>query len=430
MYKLVDASSANATVVRVDSALPKGAYVSSIAVDPVNGNHVVFTFSNYNFRSVFATTDGGATWTDVSGNLEGPNGTGPAVNWVAIVPRQSDRIYIVGTSTGLYFTAELNGSSTAWAAAAANDIGNVPIDMVLARAADASIAVGTHGYGVFSGRIDDVPARPTVPALREPLTASFNIPARPVFRWTPVGNAVSYRLEIASDAAMRDIVRVVDNITADSLTTLSVEANFSTYFWRVTAFGVGGKSDASDVWSFTTVVGKPTLLLPLPGAKEIPASAATLQWSALRGADTYEYQVGTTITISTVVKDGRTTDTSAVVSELETGKRYFWRVRGIRDGVAGEWTTARNFTTDGVASIQTTHDVQLGVSPNPANDIISVDAETNEDIEIIDATGSVVLRHNTSTGTRIDIRMLPAGAYTVRSKTHGRVATESLRILR
>ncbi|MBU3740928.1 MAG: T9SS type A sorting domain-containing protein [Candidatus Kapabacteria bacterium] len=433
IYKLLNASSKDATVVRVDSALPNGAYVSNIAIDPSNGDHVVFTFSNYNFRSVFATTDGGATWSDVSGNLEGPNGSGPAVNWVTILPRQDGRLYVVGTSTGLYYTAELNGTSTAWAAAAARDIGNVPIDMVVSRPQDGMIAVGTHGYGVFSGTIDEVPVRPSAPTLRTPSDAVFNVPARPEFRWTSVPNAVSYRLEIARDKVMQDMVRVVDNILADSVATIALEADFTTYHWRVTAFGVGGKSEPSDVWSFTSVVGKPTLTAPAPGAKDVPTSAAVLAWNQLRGADTYEYQLGATITISTVLKDGRGADTTATLSGLEPGKRYFWRVRGLRDGVAGEWTTARNFTTDGVASVSDIDAAPFSIVPNPAADhidITGVAGTVTSMVDILDAQGRVVLRHDVANGVRIHIKQLPAGSYSVRCAAEGRVYTLPLVIMR
>ena len=52
------------------ASFPKNAYVSCIAVDPKDGNSAVVVFSNYNVVSVFATTDGGTTWTAIAGNLE------------------------------------------------------------------------------------------------------------------------------------------------------------------------------------------------------------------------------------------------------------------------------------------------------------------------------------------------------------------------
>lgn len=429
LFKLLDASTPEARAVRVDSALPKGAYLSSIAIDPLNGKHVVITFSNYNFRSVFSTTDAGATWTDVSGNLEGANGAGPAVNWATILPKGDGRVYVVATSTGLYYTGELNGSSTAWAATAADVIGNVPTDMVLSRASDGMIGVGTHGLGVFSGTIDELPARPQAPALRQPADAAFNVAPRPLFRWSPVANAESYRVEIARDEAMADIVRVVDNVAADSVGNIGVDADFTTYHWRVTAFGVSGKSAPSDVWTFTTVVGKPTLRLPMAGARNVPTGNIVLQWEALKGADSYEYQVGTTITISTVFSEGRTSDTATSVTITEPGTRYFWRVRGIRDGVAGEWTTARNFTTDGVASVENTAP-PFSIAPNPAKEVIEVTGDGVLGIDILDVEGNVVMHHSADLRNRMSVRHLAAGSYSVRISAADRVHTLPLVIVR
>src|SRR5205085_12398465 len=52
-------------------------YITSIAVDPSNGAHAYISFGSYSRRwipdsghgHVYETTDGGASWTDVSGDL-------------------------------------------------------------------------------------------------------------------------------------------------------------------------------------------------------------------------------------------------------------------------------------------------------------------------------------------------------------------------
>ncbi|MBK9250163.1 MAG: hypothetical protein IPM69_19160 [Ignavibacteria bacterium] len=67
------------------AAFPEDAYVSCIAVDPKDGNSAIVVFSNYNVVSVFATIDGGATWTAIAGNLEqvqNGTGAGPSCRWV------------------------------------------------------------------------------------------------------------------------------------------------------------------------------------------------------------------------------------------------------------------------------------------------------------------------------------------------------------
>ncbi|WP_081413836.1 T9SS type A sorting domain-containing protein [Eisenibacter elegans] len=141
-----------------DRGLPSDGFVSCITVDETDANRVFVAFSNYGIRSVFYTTNGGQTWTDISGNLEeNPDGTGngPSVRWVAIHrPEESgDVIYYAGTSTGLYSTTQLNGLNTVWTQEGANSIGNVPVVMIRTRAEDGLVAIGTHGRGAFNAKV-------------------------------------------------------------------------------------------------------------------------------------------------------------------------------------------------------------------------------------------------------------------------------------
>lgn len=133
---------------------PTNAYVNSIAVDPNDANHAVVVFSNYSVLSLFATTDGGDTWTPVSGNLEqnkvNGSGNGPSCRWVSILHRPDGDVYMVGTSTGLYSTNRLDGMSTFWIREGESVIGNMVVDMIDVRQSDGFVVVGTHGGGVFT----------------------------------------------------------------------------------------------------------------------------------------------------------------------------------------------------------------------------------------------------------------------------------------
>jgi len=129
------------------------AYISCIAVDQRNDDHVIATFSNYETKSVYSTINSGGIWTDVSGNLEEyPDGTGrgPSVRWVSILYEEGSNIYFVGTSTGLYSTNNLDGLNTVWAQEGPSIIGNVVVDMVVTRDVDGNVVVATHGNGIYS----------------------------------------------------------------------------------------------------------------------------------------------------------------------------------------------------------------------------------------------------------------------------------------
>lgn len=158
--------------------LPAG-FVNSIGIDPANADRVFVVFSNYNVRSVFYSENGGETWQDISGNLEQNSdgtGNGPSVRWFA-VKGNSDG-YFVGTSTGLYSTTTLAGSSTTWKQEDINGIGNVVVPMIQSRE-DGFIAVATHGNGLYSGRFAVSP----LPAAKLSIENTINDYA--VFRNSP-----------------------------------------------------------------------------------------------------------------------------------------------------------------------------------------------------------------------------------------------------
>lgn len=158
VFRLDGADVAPAGTIPVDvwtgKNLPTGAYVSAIAADPANGDRAMLVFSNYGVRSLFFTANGGASWTDVSGNLEenpDGSGSGPSVRWAAIQTYGGGPTYFVGTSTGLYSTRSLNGAATVWVQEGESAIGRVVVDMIAVRSLDGLVAAGTHGQGVFTG---------------------------------------------------------------------------------------------------------------------------------------------------------------------------------------------------------------------------------------------------------------------------------------
>lgn len=141
---------------------PTASYVSCIAPNDYNAAEWLVTFCNYGIRSVFHTADSGATWTSVSGNIEenaDGSGNGPAVYWAMIYPTWNGEAnrYFIGTSTGLYSTAILDGDNTVWEQEGPDLIGNVPINMITSRGSDGLVVVGSHGLGVFTAHLPAAP---------------------------------------------------------------------------------------------------------------------------------------------------------------------------------------------------------------------------------------------------------------------------------
>lgn len=154
VFRMDDAHTGNPVPVDITGDdFPPNAFLAFIDIDPEDADHTMVVFSNYGVQSLFHTTDGGATWTAVGGNLEenpDGSGSGPSVRCSKKVMRDGQDAIFVGTSVGLYSTNELKGDSTVWVKEGASTIGSVIVDMIDARFSDGFMAVGTHGNGVYS----------------------------------------------------------------------------------------------------------------------------------------------------------------------------------------------------------------------------------------------------------------------------------------
>jgi hypothetical protein len=190
LWRLDDCYGTTPVKTEITSAsFPTNAYMSCVTVHDFNPEEAILSFSNYNIPSIFHTTDGGLTFTDISGNLEenpDGSGSGPGVYWVEIYP-SDPAIYYAATSAGLFSTSELDGSNTVWQMEGVSTIGNVIINMVDARPYDGAIAVGTHGNGVYSSSLapvdaasvyDDVADKLNSGAYPNPFSGTLSIPIR------------------------------------------------------------------------------------------------------------------------------------------------------------------------------------------------------------------------------------------------------------
>jgi photosystem II stability/assembly factor-like uncharacterized protein len=125
---------------RVTDPEVPGTWVTRVTVDPTNATIAYATFSGFRSGSalpyVLKTTDGGATWASIVGNLpQAP------VNDIVVV---GTALY-VGTDVGVYRST--NGGAT-WLAAGVG-LPNVPVTDLEYRAASTSLYAATFGRGIY-----------------------------------------------------------------------------------------------------------------------------------------------------------------------------------------------------------------------------------------------------------------------------------------
>jgi photosystem II stability/assembly factor-like uncharacterized protein len=118
-----------------------GTWVTRVAVDPLNAAVAYATFSGFRSGSalpyVLKTTDGGATWTSIAGDLpQAP------VNDIVVL---GSALY-VGTDVGVFVSTDGGGS---WLMAG-DDLPNVPVTDLEYRAASNSLYAATFGRGIYA----------------------------------------------------------------------------------------------------------------------------------------------------------------------------------------------------------------------------------------------------------------------------------------
>lgn len=135
-----NASSASGLVMRNSSITGT---TSCIEIDPNNESHILVTYSNYGVNSIWETTNGGADWTSVEGNLPDM-----PVSWAIFNPEDSNQA-LLATELGVWTTDNLNGNSTMWQPSNGG-LANVRTEMLKVRPVDNLVVAATHGRGLFT----------------------------------------------------------------------------------------------------------------------------------------------------------------------------------------------------------------------------------------------------------------------------------------
>ncbi len=163
VQKTVNAGAlANATFTSLTKAPLPQRFVTDLALDAKDQQRAFVTFSGFNQTTpatpghVFRTTDGGANWSDISGNLPDV-----PVNTIACDPNLPNTYYI-GTDIGVFNTAD---GGTTWTRLGTG-LPNVAVFVVRYHTPSKTLFAATHGRGVFKLSLGVVqPGDTTPPAL-------------------------------------------------------------------------------------------------------------------------------------------------------------------------------------------------------------------------------------------------------------------------
>lgn len=120
-------------------------YISSIAVEDGDDNHLIAAITNYGAQdNLFESMDGGVTWTSIQGDLPDM-----PVRDVLFHPFDSDQA-IIATELGVWTTDDLDGTATEWFPTNTYGLANVRTDELQYRSSDHQMVVATHGRGMYT----------------------------------------------------------------------------------------------------------------------------------------------------------------------------------------------------------------------------------------------------------------------------------------
>jgi hypothetical protein len=255
LYKIIDADKGDPIPIDITGGkFPINANIQNIAIDPRDANKALVVFSNYNVLSMFYTSNGGESWTPVSGNLEenqSGGGKGPSCRWAQILPVNNGTMFYVGTSVGLFSTSILDSTNTCWEQEGSNTIGNSVVVMLDAREQEGYVVAATHGSGVYASIIFDLPLKANSPELISPGIDSTTTSTTITYRWTSVPNAVFYKLDVSETPDFSTLKLSRSLITNTFYTASTGIVVGKSYYWRVQAINSAGASVAPNSRKFS-----------------------------------------------------------------------------------------------------------------------------------------------------------------------------------
>lgn len=263
--------------------------------------------------------------------------------------------------------------------------------------------------------------------LLYPADNSIKLPLDLILVWNKVVKANHYKVTVYEDADFENIFLVQE--TAD--TTLEVVGlnRFSNYWWKVQSIGDEGDGGISDIFKFRTKDVAPDKSVILISPDDNLTNAPLIMkfnWNSIERALSYYLQISTSANFeeSAIAQvHPNVQDTIKVVSDLQYGKTYYWRVAARNeDGQAG-WSAVRKFQTLLNTSVSST-DLNVNsysIFPNPVNSVatIKVDALSSSIalIKVVDMLGNEVSRISNvelSTGENLitlELGSLNSGTY-------------------
>jgi len=179
---------------------------------------------------------------------------------------------------------------------------------------------------------------------------------------------------------------------------------------------------------YDAVVNIPILYEPLNQQELVMVDTVTLRWTGKGMYNSFNVQISTDSTFSTIIDETNTNLSDYTVTGLTKNKEYFWRVNSVLGDQTGMWSEVWNFrltdTTTSVVEFETNipHGYRLAQNfPNPFNSSTRISYSIQKPgfvtLKIYDQTGreiQTLISENQDIGTysvEFDAHKLSGGVY-------------------
>ncbi|MCX6153524.1 MAG: T9SS type A sorting domain-containing protein [Candidatus Kapabacteria bacterium] len=186
------------------------------------------------------------------------------------------------------------------------------------------------------------------PLLSLPANNDNCVKVKPTFSWSAVQGATNYAIQVSTTSTFTPLVLNIGNI-ASTTYSASLPAEWTTYYYRVSASFTTCTSDWSAVNSFTTGNFAPLLNSPANQAQAVPF-AANFSWtnkSADQNVGNYHIQVATDPTFSGTFTNDSWIPTNQFSTVLPSiyNQTYYWRTSASFTSCISDWSSVNNFKT-------------------------------------------------------------------------------------
>jgi len=194
-----------------------------------------------------------------------------------------------------------------------------------------------------TNNLNSVPGR-TI--LLNPANGSENISLEEILTWAKVPNAKEYQVQISTTSDFSSNVINQSGITLQNLKSPKLQEN-KKYFWRVRARNDSGIGSYSPAGSFNTVdLGiTPSMVIPIRPTNDVLVNPLKirLEWESNPSAESYIIQISNSNTFTSyVVHQLNIKDTFLEIPNLDSGKRYYWKVVAVNRSGNGPFSPSHN----------------------------------------------------------------------------------------